>query len=491
MNEEEPNACLRTLERLQLPMPSSSSDPNVSMIPEKAHHPILNFPPRTIGKQRRSFCSSWYQKYPWLHYQEANDSVLCFHCHVAERRHLPITLNKDVAFLSVGFSNWKKAIERFNKHEKTTSHRQAVELVEKMPKTTRDVGDMLSSIHAQQKAENREMLKIILSSIRFLGRQGLALRGRFKEADENNQAGEVDSNFIQLLKLRAEDNPKLLKWMEKSRDKFTSPDIQNEILSIMSLYIQREINSEISGKWFTIMVDETTDLSNTEQMVFCLRYVDDSLEVHEEFIGLYSLDSTSAESIVSTVKDVLLRMNLTTENCRGQCYDGASSMSGRKSGVAKQIMDLEHRALYTHCYGHALNLAVGDSIKNIKIMEDTLDTTYEITKLIKKSPKREVILKKIADEIKVGYPGIRTLCPTRWTVRAKALASISENYQALQSTWEAAIGATKDTEMRARITGVASMMEKYQYFFGVELGRKCMSMVDNLSRSLQAATICL
>ena len=230
-------------------------------------------------------------KYPWLHYQEANDSVLCFHCHVAERRHLPITLNKDVAFLSVGFSNWKKAIECFNKHEKTTSHRQAVELVEKMPKTTRDVGDMLSSIHAQQKAENREMLKIILSSIRFLGRQGLALRGRFKEADENNQAGEVDSNFIQLLKLRAEDNPKLLKWMEKSRDKFTSPDIQNEILSIMSLYIQREINSEISGKWFTIMVDETTDLSNTEQMVFCLRYVDDSLEVHEEFIGLYSLDS--------------------------------------------------------------------------------------------------------------------------------------------------------------------------------------------------------
>ena len=117
-----------------------------------------------------------------------------------------------------------------------------------MPKITRDVGDMLSSIHAQQKAESREMLKIIFSSICFLGRQGLALRGRFKEADENNQAGEVDSNFIQLLKLRAE-NPKLLKWMEKSRDKFTSPDIQNEILSIMSLYIQREINSEIPGKY--------------------------------------------------------------------------------------------------------------------------------------------------------------------------------------------------------------------------------------------------
>ena len=33
------------------------------------------------------------------------------------------------------------------------------------------------------------------------------------------------------------------------------------------------------------MVDETTDLSNTEQMVLCLRYVDDNLEVHEELIA--------------------------------------------------------------------------------------------------------------------------------------------------------------------------------------------------------------
>ena len=44
------------------------------------------------------------------------------------------------------------------------------------------------------------------------------------------------------------------------------------------------------------MVDETTDLSNTEQMVFCLRYVDSSLEIHEELIGLYSIESKSAES---------------------------------------------------------------------------------------------------------------------------------------------------------------------------------------------------
>ena len=65
---------------------------------------------------------------------------------------------------------------------------------------------------------------------------------------------------------------------------------------------QREITEELSSKYFTIMLDETTDQSNTEQMVFSLRYVDDDLEVHEEFIGLYNLDSTSADSIFAAIK---------------------------------------------------------------------------------------------------------------------------------------------------------------------------------------------
>lgn len=436
---------------------------DLSTIPDRANHPILSFPLHTIGKQKRAFCSSWYQSYPWLHYQEATDSVLCFHCHVADMRCLPVTQNKDQAFSKSGFSNWKKAIEKFNKHERTISHHQAVELVESIP-NTKNVGEMLSSSHAQQKIENRVMLRMILTSVRYLARQGLAFRGRYKIADDDSEGGEIDSNFIQLLNLRAEDNPLISKWMEKSQDKFTSADIQNEILRIMATRIQRDIVSEVSGKWFTIMVDETTDLTNTEQMVFCLRYVNNDVEVHEEFIGLYSLDSTSADSIFGTVKDILLRMNLRIENCRGQCYDGAS---GVKSGVATRIVQLEHRALYTHCYGHALNLAAQDTLKKLKIMKDTLDTTYEITK---KSPKREVIFKKFKDGMPTGSPGVRTLHPTRWTVKAEAMASISENYQALQLTWDAAKQATKDTEMRARITGVAAQMEKFEYFFGLELG---------------------
>ena len=60
------------------------------------------------------------------------------------------------------------------------------------------------------------------------------------------------------------------------------------MLSMIALSILR---SKVADK----MVDETTDLSNTEQM---LRHVDDQFDVHEEVIGLYSLESISADSIV-------------------------------------------------------------------------------------------------------------------------------------------------------------------------------------------------
>ena len=215
----------------------------------------------------------------------------------------------------------------------------------------------------------------------------------------------------------------------------------------------------------------------TEQMVLhvCLLYVDDSLEVHGEHLRLYSLESTSADVLVTVIQDTLLRMNLAISNCRGQCYDGSKNMSGSRSGVATRITNLESRAPYTHCYGHALNLAIQDTVKGVKVMEDTLDTVYEITKLIKKSPKRDVIFQKFKNDVASGSPGIRILCPTRWTVRAEALTSISENYSVLQLTWEAAKEATKNTEMRARVLGVAAQMEKFSFFFGIELGRKVLT----------------
>ena len=57
-----------------------------------------------------------------------------------------------------------------------------------------------------------------------------------------------------------------------------------------------------------------------------------------------------------------------------------------------QVPKVEKWALYSHCYGNSLNLAVGDEMKGSKVLKDTMDTTFKITKLVKKSPKRNAKL---------------------------------------------------------------------------------------------------
>lgn len=50
------------------------------------------------------------------------------------------------------------------------------------------------------------------------------------------------------------------------------------------------------------MADETADVSNKEQVVVCIRWVDDNLQVHKDFIGLYPVDRTTADDIIKVLK---------------------------------------------------------------------------------------------------------------------------------------------------------------------------------------------
>ena len=233
---------------------------------------------------------------------------------------------------------------------------------------------MLSREHATEKGLNRECLLKIISNLKFLARQGLPVRG---------DGDETDSNFIQLLKLRGQDDPLLKCWLTRKSSKYVSHDMQNEFIKFMALSILREIAECIQkSTFFSVMCDECTDSSNREQLV-CTRLM------------------TSQHIPLSVLSEIymLVRMNFSLSRCRGQCYDGAANMKGGNTGVAKQLLDEEPRALYTHCYGHALNLAVEDAGKTLQSDEGCTGHHYEVSKLVKYSPKRDTALQKLKESL--------------------------------------------------------------------------------------------
>ena len=88
--------------------------------------------------------------------------------------------------------------------------------------------------------------------------------------------------------------------VNQKTNKFASPKMQNEMIEVMALQILRDIAKNIH------------------------------LVPHEDFIGLHPIPDTSADEIIAVIKDILIRMNLKIENARGQCYDGAVSMAGKR-----------------------------------------------------------------------------------------------------------------------------------------------------------------
>ena len=75
----------------------------------------------------------------------------------------------------------------------------------------------------------------------------------------------------------------------------------------MSLQVLCEIAQNIqSSVIYSIMADETADISSKKQLICCIRWVDDNLTQHKEFIGIDPIVNTSAGYIVSVVKDILL-----------------------------------------------------------------------------------------------------------------------------------------------------------------------------------------
>ena len=123
----------------------------------------------------------------------------------------------------------------------------------------------------------------------------MALRG---------DGNDVSSNLTQLLHVRAEDNPKMLQWITKKACKHMHHDNKNEIPEHQVL--RRILDDTHTSPFLAVMVDETRDQSNKEQLTLVLRWVCDDFTVSEEFVGLYYLSVIDAQSIVNAIKDAFL-----------------------------------------------------------------------------------------------------------------------------------------------------------------------------------------
>lgn len=93
--------------------------------------------------------------------------MYCFYCKSAYDSSAKVASSK--VFTTVGFCNWKKAVERFKEHESSHAHRNLLATSLSM-----QVNQLLPKELEQSQSKQRFSL-IKLAALRYLLRQGLSI----------------------------------------------------------------------------------------------------------------------------------------------------------------------------------------------------------------------------------------------------------------------------------------------------------------------------
>ena len=121
----------------------------------------------------------------------------------------------------------------------------------------------------------------------FCGCQNIALRGHSDNAtDLERDVLDVENhgNFRALLDFRVDAGDTTLGehlCTAPRNATYTSSVIQNQVIDVVANQVRQQIITKVrAAKWFTVVVDEVTDVSNEEQLSLVVRYVDhDTLSV--------------------------------------------------------------------------------------------------------------------------------------------------------------------------------------------------------------------
>lgn len=452
---------------------------NCPIAMEPYHPDVAVIPTQKLPNKTLKFQAKWFQTYNWLHYDASLKGVVCHTCLYAHQNKL-IHLAKcsDKAFILRGFKNWKKANEKFVSHEKSNTHKLAASNII-FKKKQESIQSNLNQAHWDNQNKARHALLKIISSLKYLAEQGLAIQG--KRSDEGN--------FMELLNLRCEDVHELRVWLNRKHS-YTSAEIQNDLLKIMSHMILKGITKKINkeSKQFGVIVDGTQDIQGKEQQVICVRHVDDCFEIKEDVLGIYNINNTSGKSLCQMIFDILLRLQLPIENLRCQTYDGAANMAGKHIGCQAEMKKIQPLAHYVHCGAHISHL-ISKSVHQAPFIKNALDYVNELGKLYSSSGKfKHIYLSQHDEENEVLSPrSLKPMCPTRWLTRLSAVKSLLENFSDVLISLEEATNEF-GTNIASRANGILTCLSTGQCVLGLHVIVPILQLLEGLNRSFQSTT---
>ena len=303
-------------------------------------------------------------------------------------------------------------------HEKSQTHRAAVCVMER---SNLSIASTVTSLKLDKQNLRMQGLISHLHTLKTLLRQGVPVRGGTDE----------DSNIYRFnLDKAVTDNG--LQLLLKEKYYVLAHDILEEQKQMLVLEARRDLLDRIRQcEFFSIIADESSDVTKREQLSFSFRTCNDEYEVSEDFIGIFECSQgLSSDALLSYIEDILLRYHLDGKKMAGMGFDGAAAM---RCLAKKMKENVAPNALYIHCLAHCNELVVKDAIKESTLLSPSLELCQSLGAIVGAYPKRIQVFEDIqnafmTEQVTNEYQVLRlqSLADTRWTTRVKAANTIFE-----------------------------------------------------------------
>ena len=181
----------------------------------------------------------------------------------------------------------------------------------------------------------------------------------------------------------------------------------------------------------SIALDESTDLSDTAQLVVFIRGVTNNFEVIEEFLDMASMKATTTgQNICEEMIKMMKKFEIDTSKLVGITTDGAPSMVGKNNGFVKRFLDViqGEDVLVNHCIIHQENLCskvldFGEVMKNVASCVNYIRSRALIHRQFQ----------SFLQALNSDYPDVTYFCAVRWLSKAATLKRFWDLKEAIQT----------------------------------------------------------
>ncbi|XP_076663229.1 uncharacterized protein LOC143366223 isoform X3 [Andrena cerasifolii] len=245
------------------------------------------------------------------------------------------------------------------------------------------------------------------------------------DAIEHNKS--FRSFFVHFMRMAQETfkNPDVLKCMSLSPTKMTAicKNVINKSIITKSI-------ENVQGKFFSILIDETTDTSNMKSLCILMRYVHEG-QICTDLLDLIRIKECTAENLYRCFRHSLKKYNLPISNMVGVCVDNTTVMVGAHNSLISRLVADNGEICILPCICHSIHLAARHACEYLPpYVEKFLHSLYSY---FSQNPKRLSMLEGTQQFMKVAKRKVRQPSATKWLVLSECIKRVLNQWTVLFS----------------------------------------------------------